>query len=408
MTRREDEMMRRGVSVLVLVAIGFLSACFPTPSVVVERVPETVIVTALIQVPIAAPTLESTPPPPATSLPASIASPFANAVVIADLLNLRSEPDIRSELVATLEEGLGVQVTGRNAEGDWLKVKFHTVEGWVAARYVELSVPLDTVHIVTGEAVPSAGITPIAADQGALAQVLRVVDGAIIDVSINDETRRIRYLGIDISQRPAQAAAHNETLVAEKTVILEGDAVDTDEQGRLLRYVWADDLMVNAELLRLGYAQVSADPPDIRYLDLFQQLEEEAKEARRGLWETLVITPVVTHTVTATPTMPILPACPDLRARLTYPTQEAKLDGAVEIRGSADIAGFQYYKFEFRGEEGGAWSFLARFDAPVTDGILGHWDVSALPDAAYDFRLVVVDSSGNYPQPCVVRVLVEH
>jgi len=401
-------MMRRGVSVLVLLAIGFLSACLPKPTAIVEKVPETVIVTALIAVPAATPAPEFTPPPSATTAPAPITNALANAVVAADLLNLRSEPDIRSELIATLEEGLAVQVIGRNAAGDWLQVKYHTVEGWVAARYMELSVPLDTLQITSGEAVPPAGITPIPADQGVLAQVLRVVDGAVIDVSINDETRRVRYLGIDISESPAQAAGHNETLVAERGVILEQDAVDADEKGRLLRYVWADDLMVNAELIRLGYARVSTDTTDIKYLELFQQMEEEAREAGRGLWEILVVSPGITRTVSATPTTPILPACPDLRARLTYPTQNAKLDGAVEIRGSANIPEFQYYKFEFRGEEGGEWAFLARFDAPVMDGILGYWDVSALPSAAYDFRLVVVDNSGNYPQPCEVRVLVEH
>jgi micrococcal nuclease len=406
-THREGELMRRGVAIVVVLAIGFLSACFPTPAAIVERVPETVIVTALIRVPMTTPTLESTPPPPATSLPGSIASPLSNAVVAADLLNLRSEPDIRSELVATFEQGLALQVTGRNAEGDWLKVKYHTVEGWVAARFIELSVPPDTIRIVTGEAGAPAGITPIPAGQGVLAQVLRVIDGATIEVSIDDETHGVRYLGIDVSEKPGEAAAENERLVGERTVILEQDAVDTDERGRLLRYVWLGDLLVNAELLRLGYAQVSDDPPGTKYQELFRQLEEEAQEAGPGLRGTITTTAEITPTVTLTPTIPIPPLCPDTRARLTYPTQDAQLEGAVEIRGSANIADFQYYKFEFRGEAGGEWAFLARFDAAVVDGVLGRWDVSALPDGTYDFRLVVVDRSGNYPEPCEVHVVID-
>ena len=42
--------------------------------------------------------------------------------------------------------------------------------------------------------------------------------------------------------------------------------------------------MINAELVRLGYAQVSSYPPDIKYQDLFLELQTEARNAGRGLW----------------------------------------------------------------------------------------------------------------------------
>jgi micrococcal nuclease len=69
-----------------------------------------------------------------------------------------------------------------------------------------------------------------------------------------------------------------------KTVGLEKDVSETDGFGRLLRYVWLGAEMVNATLVREGYAQASAYPPDIKYQDLFSQLQADAREAGRGLW----------------------------------------------------------------------------------------------------------------------------
>jgi len=87
----------------------------------------------------------------------------------------------------------------------------------------------------------------------------------------------------------------------------------------------------------------------------------------------------------------------------------AVLTGVVDIRGSAQIDFFDYYKFEFRHEGAAEWSFVERFDHTVVDGVLGVWDTSPpLPAGSYIFRLVVVDKSGNYPEPCEVEVTIEH
>ena len=41
-------------------------------------------------------------------------------------------------------------------------------------------------------------------------------------------------------------------------------------------------MLVNAELVRLGYAQVATYLPDVTYQDLFLKLQREAREAGRG------------------------------------------------------------------------------------------------------------------------------
>ncbi len=127
------------------------------------------------------------------------------------------------------------------------------------------------------------------------ATVVRVVDGDTIVVNIQGRDYKVRYIGMDTPEtvhpfKPVQyfgkeACEKNRELVDGKTVRLEKDVSETDKYGRLLRYIWVDNItMVNAELVRLGYAVSYTDPPDVKYQQLFLQLESEARESKRGLW----------------------------------------------------------------------------------------------------------------------------
>jgi len=126
------------------------------------------------------------------------------------------------------------------------------------------------------------------------AKVVRVIDGDTIEVDIEGSLYKVRYIGIDTPetvhpQKPVEyfgkeASEKNRELVEGKIVRMEKDVSEADKYGRLLRYVWVDDVMVNAELVRLGYAQVATYPPDVKYQDSFLQLQREAKEAGLGLW----------------------------------------------------------------------------------------------------------------------------
>ncbi len=124
--------------------------------------------------------------------------------------------------------------------------------------------------------------------------VTRVIDGDTIEVDIDGTIYKIRYIGIDTPElqdkRPefsalAQEATRlNRELVEGKTVRLEKDISETDKYERLLRYVYVDDIFVNAELVRQGLAWAKVYEPDIKYLDYLEELETEAKQAGRGLW----------------------------------------------------------------------------------------------------------------------------
>lgn len=136
-----------------------------------------------------------------------------------------------------------------------------------------------------------AGPAPAAPIDGT---VVRVVDGDTIYVQLGDRIEKIRYIGVNTpeihhptkGEEPGgrEAAAVNRRLVGGRHVRLELDVRMRDRYGRLLAYVWVGDTMVNAELVRQGYAQVMTVPPNVRYQDLFVKLQREAREANRGLW----------------------------------------------------------------------------------------------------------------------------
>jgi len=119
-------------------------------------------------------------------------------------------------------------------------------------------------------------------------RIARVIDGDTIEI---EGGARVRYIGIDAPEVYPQtgyygpeAWAKNRELVEGKTVTLEKDVSDTDVYGRLLRYVYVNGVFVNGELVRLGCARAISYPPDTKYQERLSQLEEEAREAPRGLW----------------------------------------------------------------------------------------------------------------------------
>jgi hypothetical protein len=41
------------------------------------------------------------------------------------------------------------------------------------------------------------------------------------------------------------------------------------------------------------------------------------------------------------------------------------------------------------------------------EGVLGSWNSDTVPPGEYEFRVVVVDLTGNFPDPCAIRLLVQ-
>jgi len=139
-------------------------------------------------------------------------------------------------------------------------------------------------NFVTSSAVPSNR-----ANEEIL--VKRVIDGDTIELI---DGRRVRYIGMNTPEtvdprKPVECFGHeasveNKQLVEGKIVRLEKDVSETDKYGRLLRFVYIGDIMVNDYLLRQGFARVETIPPDVRNEDQFISAEKEARENNRGLW----------------------------------------------------------------------------------------------------------------------------
>jgi len=129
----------------------------------------------------------------------------------------------------------------------------------------------------------SAASLPPAGGQTAL--VRRVIDGDTIDVDIDGQRLRVRYVGVNTPESDEscyqEATEANRALVEGQTVTLVRDQSETDRFDRLLRYVYVGSTFVNRELVANGYAEAVLYRPDDRHWQDFVALEGEA--ARQGL-----------------------------------------------------------------------------------------------------------------------------
>lgn len=119
-------------------------------------------------------------------------------------------------------------------------------------------------------------------------EVVDVIDGDTIDVLLEDgREARVRYIGIDTPERGdtfySEASNVNEELVLGKRVTLVRDVSETDRYGRLLAYVFVDELFVNYEIVRRGYAAPATFPPDVACADTFAEAARLACEDGAGL-----------------------------------------------------------------------------------------------------------------------------
>jgi len=123
------------------------------------------------------------------------------------------------------------------------------------------------------------------------ATVLNVIDGVTIEVDLGGERKHVRYIGIDLLDYSddwtnwVRMTEKNQELTAGKNVLLvEGVSDSANEEGILLGYVLVDNLFINYELARAGYAIAASTPPNTVCDSVLQEAQSAAIQAERGLW----------------------------------------------------------------------------------------------------------------------------
>ncbi len=119
--------------------------------------------------------------------------------------------------------------------------------------------------------------------------VVRVIDGDTIEVGTANKTQSVRLLGVDAPEQYRCFAEESSIFLSEhilgKQVTLFADPLneDTDDYGRLLRYVYLNDALINAQIIEQGFARHLSSFPIIQN-ENFSELEKEAEENDFGLW----------------------------------------------------------------------------------------------------------------------------
>ncbi|MSP13337.1 MAG: LysM peptidoglycan-binding domain-containing protein [Chloroflexi bacterium] len=123
--------------------------------------------------------------------------------------------------------------------------------------------------------------------------------------------------------------------------------------------------------------------------------------------------PAPAPTATPVPAPVLSPAVCSNNVNVTFPRQGEAVDGVgtIFIQGTASIPNFQFYKLEYGvGVNPISVNSISNdvFRQQIANGILASWNTGALPNGTYTLRLTAVDTMGQFPTPCNVKVTISH
>ena len=121
----------------------------------------------------------------------------------------------------------------------------------------------------------------------------KCIDGDTISVIINKEEKKVRFIAVDSpeidKEEPYSIEAKEFTcnLVTQaKKLYLEYDknSDETDKYDRIIAWVWADDILVQKELIKDGYARLAYLYSEYKYTSELNKFESVAKEEKKNIW----------------------------------------------------------------------------------------------------------------------------
>ncbi len=96
--------------------------------------------------------------------------------------------------------------------------------------------------------------------------VTRVIDGDTLEIETGE---KVRLICVNTPEKDElgyeKSKEFLENLVLNKQVTLEKDITNKDKYGRLLRYIYIDNVFVNKEIVQQGYGKIYRYEPDIKH-----------------------------------------------------------------------------------------------------------------------------------------------
>ncbi len=151
--------------------------------------------------------------------------------------------------------------------------------------FIALGMDFSTATTVSDEVLGVIEVQAPVESNPELHKVVRIVDGDTFEI---ESGQKVRLIGIDTPEKGecyfADASQALSQLILEKYVRLDVDVSQTDRYGRLLRYVYVDDVFVNEMMVLDGYALATSYPPDVAYQRRLRQAQRSAQKATVGIW----------------------------------------------------------------------------------------------------------------------------
>ncbi len=140
-------------------------------------------------------------------------------------------------------------------------------------------------------------ITNVYAERDTISDV-ECVDGDTIRARINGEKETIRFLAINTPETKYSTKDKDEpyakeasdytcnSLIDSSVIEIEYDSKSnkTDKYGRVLGWIFVDDVLLQKELVKKGYAKVDYVYDEYKYIDELKDAEKEAKKNKVGVW----------------------------------------------------------------------------------------------------------------------------
>ena len=120
------------------------------------------------------------------------------------------------------------------------------------------------------------------------ATVVRVFDGDTIAVLLDGEEVSVRLIGVNAPETGECLAEESkkrlEEILQGKQVRLETDEEESDRFGRMLAYLWAEEVLVNERLAAEGLVLSRPYPPNTLRQSELDEAAASARRAGRGMW----------------------------------------------------------------------------------------------------------------------------